>query len=170
MNIALIGFRGAGKTTVAMLLAKKLNRKLISTDSEIAKRMKLSIDKIVKKYGWEKFRDAESDVIERICDFDDCVFDTGGGVIVRNENIVNLKRSALVILLTADLKSFTERIKESEERPPLTDLGSLKEIKKVMQERDERYKKASDYTIDTSRLTPEEVCDLISHYVEMELK
>ena len=170
MNIALIGFRGTGKTTVAKLLSKKLDKKLISTDEEIVKKTKLSIPKFVKKYGWDKFREIESDVIENISNFDECVFDTGGGIVMRNENIINLKRNALIVLLAADIKTITNRIKDSKKRPPLTKKNYFDEIKEVIEERELRYKKAADYTIDTSRLSPEETCDLIMHYVQMELQ
>lgn len=170
MNIALIGFRGTGKTTIAKLLAKELDKKFISTDDEIVKKTKMSIQNFVKKYGWEKFREIESDVIENISDLDECVFDTGVGIVMRNENIINLKKNALVILLTADVKTITSRVKSSRESPALTKKDSLEEVKDVFMEIESRYKKAADYTIDTSRLTPEEVCNLIVHYVQMELQ
>lgn len=171
MNIALIGLRGTGKTTIAKLLAKKLDKKFISTDEKIVKKTKMQIAKFVKKYGWEKFREVESDVIEYVSDFDECVFDTGGGIVMRNENVINLKKNALIVLLTADIKTMTSRLKNSKERPALTKKGNfIEEIKDVLQEREARYKRAADYTIDTSRLKPEEACDLIMHYVQMELQ
>ena len=171
MNIALIGFRGAGKTTIAKLLSKNLDKKLVSTDEEIEKKTKMPIGKFVKKYGWDKFREVESDVIEYISDFDDCIFDTGGGIVMRNENVINLKKNALIVLLTADIKTITSRLRSGKERPALTKKGDyLNEIKDVLQEREERYKNAADYTIDTSRLKPEEACNLIMHYVQMELQ
>jgi len=169
MNIALIGFRGTGKTTICRLLANKLDRKLISTDEETEKRTKMSIAHLVKKYGWERFREIEADVIESISDFDDCVFYTGGGIIMRNENIINLKKNTLVVLLTADVKTITNRLK-NKKRPALTKSNYLDEIKDVLKEREEMYRKAADYTIDTSRLAPEEACDLIMHYVQMEMQ
>jgi len=170
VNIALIGFRGTGKTAIAKLLAKKLDKKLVSTDDEIVKKTKMSIAKFVQKYGWDRFRDIEIDVIEKISDFDECVFDAGGGIVMRNENIINLKRSALIILLTADIKTIKNRIKGGKERPALTKSSYLDEIKNILRERESRYKKAADYTIDTSRLSPEEACDLITHYIQMELQ
>ena len=169
MNIALIGFRGTGKTTISKLLAKKMDKKVVSTDEELKKKTKMSIESFVKEYGWDKFRDIESEVIEFICDFDDCVFDTGGGIVMRNENIVNLRKSALIVLLTADIKTITSRLKKSEERPALTRGNCIDEVKDVLQEREDRYKKAADYIIDTSKLSPEGACDLIMHFAQMEL-
>ena len=170
MNIALIGFRGTGKTTIARLLAARLDKKLVSTDEEIVKKTKMPIAKFVKNYGWGRFREVESDVIEYISDFDECIFDTGGGIVARNENIINLKKNALIVLLTADINTIKGRIKNSK-RPPLTGKGNhIDEVKDVLQEREARYKKAADYVIDTSRLTAEEACGLIMHYIQMELQ
>ena len=170
MNIALIGYRGTGKTTVSILLARNLNKKIISSDEEIEKRTKMSVTNFVKKYGWNQFREIESEVIEDISSLDECVFDTGGGIVMRNENIINLKKSSLIILLTADIKTITNRIKNSNVRPALTKSNSIDEIKDTLQEREERYKKAADYAIDTSMLSPEDACNLITHYVNMELQ
>ena len=169
MNIAVIGFRGTGKTTICRLLAKNLDKKLISTDDEISKKTKMPIAGFVKKYGWEKFRDMESEVIESISELDECVFDTGGGIVVRNENVVNIKKNALVILLTADVKTIAERIKGSKGRPALTKSNYLDEIEEVLKEREDKYKKSADYTIDTSMLSPEEACGLITIYIQMEV-
>jgi len=169
MNIAVIGFRGTGKSTISRLLSRRFDKKLISTDEEIEKKARMGIDKYVKKFGWERFREIETEVVEYISDFDECVFDTGGGIVMRNENIINLKKGSLIVLLTADIKTLTERLKKSK-RPALTKKDYLEEIKDVLQEREQRYKNAADYTIDTSRLNPEEACDLIAHYVQMELQ
>lgn len=168
MNIALIGLMGTGKTTVAKLLAKRLDKKLISTDDEIAKKVKTSLSKFVQKHGLEKFHEIESEIIENASDLDECVFDTGRGIAMRNENIVNLKRNALTVLLTTDAKTALSRLKGS--RLPSVKKGDVHGVKDILQEHESRYKNAADYAIDTSRLSPEEVCDLIIHYLQLELK
>lgn len=167
MNIALIGYRGVGKTTICKLLARHLDKNVISIDEEIEKRTKLSADRLIKKYGEEKFRDIESDVVESISDFDECVFDTSNSVMLRNENIINLKKSSLIILLIADTKTLIGRIKNSR-IPHTLKISCINELKDFMHEH--RYKRAADYIIDTSNLSPEEVCSLISHFIQMELQ
>lgn len=161
MNISLIGFSGTGKTAVSRLLAERLDKKLVSTDDEVTKRAKLSVDNYVKKHGWDKFREAESSVIEEVSDLDECIFDAGSGVVLRNDNIVNLKKNGLVVLLTADVNVAANRLKR---------LEKLEDTKFILRECEEKHKRAADYTIDTSNLSPEEACDLIVHYVQMELQ
>ncbi|MBI1935124.1 shikimate kinase [Candidatus Woesearchaeota archaeon] len=169
MNIAIMGFRGTGKTAACRLLSQKLDKKLVSTDEEVVKITKMTIPQLVKRHGWEKFRDIESEAIESICDLDDCIIDTGGGAIMRNVNIANLKKNALVVLLTADAKTMSSRIKNSK-KPSFIKSDFLEEIKDVIQEREPKFKRAADYAIDTSVISPEEACDLIIHYVQMEMK
>lgn len=168
MNISIIGFRGAGKTTVCRLLGKNLGRRVICTDDEIEKKTKIGIKDFVKKHGWEKFREVESEVIESIIELDGCIFDTGGGAVLRNENVVNLKKNSIMILLTADPKIIKERIKDTN-RPELTKKNYLDEVDDLLKEREHKYHAAADYTIDNSSLGPEEVCDLIVHYMQTEL-
>lgn len=167
MNIALIGFSGTGKTTVARLLAIKLGKKFISTDEEIVKKAKISILKFMKKYGLEKFLELESEVIENASGLDECVFDTNRRTVIRNENIINLKKNGLIVLLTADIRIIMSRIKKGKSSAKN---NHIDEMKDALQELEFRYKNAADYAIDTSRLSPEEVCDLISYYIQMELR
>ena len=170
MNISLMGFSGTGKTVVSRLLAKKLDKKLVSTNDEIVKRAKLSAERIVKRYGWNKLLEIESEIIESLSDLDECVFDTGSGAILRNENIINLKRNGLIVFLTANQKAIESRIRRGQEKIDFTKRNYIDKVKGVLDECQDKYKKAADYTIDTSGLTPEEVCDLIAHYILMELQ
>ncbi len=155
MNIALIGYRGTGKTTVSKLLADELGYKLLSTDALIVEHANLSIPEIVKKNGWEKFRKYEREVISEIAEFDDCVFDCGGGIVENWENIAALKKnkSTKIVLLEADVNTIAERIQGSD-RPSLTSKNIVNEIEEVLNKRRKLYQKAVDIKIDTSKINP----------------
>jgi len=161
MNIAITGMSGTGKTAISMLLAKRLGRKLISTDEEIEKKTRLSAEKFMKKYGLERFLEMESGIVDGICSFDECIFDAGISIAMRNENITNFKKNGLIVLLTADTKTAMKRSGEK---------WNIELLKGAWPERESRLKKAADYAIDTSDLSPEEACDLIVHYMQMELQ
>ncbi|MBI4452655.1 hypothetical protein HY637_04445 [Candidatus Woesearchaeota archaeon] len=169
MNITITGFSGSEKTTISRLLARQLNKKLISTDEEIIKKTKMTPKKIVMKYGWEKLRESEADVIEIISELDEYVLDAGCGIVLRNENIVNLKKNGIIIFLAADPKTVAARLRRKEEEIDFTKSNYIDKVKGALSEFEERYKKAADYTIDTSSMSPDEACDLITHYVQMEL-
>ena len=162
MNITLIGKEGTGKTTIGRNLAERLKRKFISISNEVNSRLKMAPEKYIKKHGVDKFLEAESEAIEHICAFEDYVFDANETIIMRNENINNLKTNGLVILLTADEKTIKKRMKKTKKE-------SKKLLKLDQSIMDARLKTAADYAINTSSMSPEEVCDIINYYLESEL-
>jgi shikimate kinase len=167
MNVVLIGYRGTGKTTVGKHLAKELGYKFIETDREIIKKAGWSIPEIVKKWGWPYFRDLETEVIREVTQLDKCVLDTGGGVILREENVQLLKKCGVIILLTASISEITRRIKHSTDRPSLTQQKSfVEEIKEVLEARAEKYRTAAEYVIDTSSVGVPEVASEIYSYLK----
>lgn len=117
MNIALIGYRGTGKTVVGDLVAKRLNMNCIAMDARIVEKAGMSIPDIVEKHGWPKFRDMESEVARELAKLDNIVIDTGGGIIERPENIDALQANALIIWLKASVSAIVSRIQEGTERP-----------------------------------------------------
>lgn len=158
MNIVLIGYRGCGKTTVGKLLAAELNWKYISTDDEIIKKAKSTIPEIVKKYDWEKFRDIETEITKKVAKKDRYIIDTGGGIILREQNILALKRNGKFIWLKAGIKTITKRIKHSKDRPSLiAGKTFLQEISDVLKERIPIYKRVADFIITTDNKTPKEI-------------
>lgn len=161
MNLIFLGYRGTGKTTIGKILKEKLKRKLINMDEEIIKKANMQIPEIVSKYGWDYFRDIESEVAEYSGKMDNCIIDAGGGVVIRQKNIENLKKNGKIILLTADAKTIAERIKGDKERPALKGKSSTEEIEEVLKERKERYLNAADYVIDTTKKSPEEAAEEI---------
>jgi shikimate kinase len=150
MNIVLIGYRGTGKSTVGKLLAARLGRELVSTDAEIIKRAKRTIPEIVTQEGWEYFRNLESDVCRELASRDKLVIDTGGGAILRTQNVEALKRNGTVFWLTASVETIEKRIGDDDQRPSLTGAKSfVDEIQDVLRERTPNYQAAADHTIAT---------------------
>ena len=162
MNIVLIGYRGAGKSTVASLLASDLQMPQVCLDEEIVRRAGKRIPEIVADHGWEYFRDLESDVVEAYGKQDGWIIDAGGGVILRKENVRTLRGNGTLIWLTAPPSVLIERIKDDTERPPLKDGKTfLEEVEEVLEERLPLYRFAAHWTIDVSDLTPAEVASRI---------
>lgn len=162
MNIVLIGYRGSGKSTVAQILALKTGMKKISTDAVIEERAGMTINEFVKKNGWSAFRNLEEMVIKEISDMDGIIIDTGGGVILRQSNLDALKKNGTIFFLNAEAKILAERIKSENTRPSLTHgKEPWEEVEDVLKERLPLYKKAADHIIDTGKLPPEKVAEII---------
>ncbi len=162
MNLILIGYRGTGKSTVGKMLAEQLGRELISTDGEIVRRAQCSIPDIVQEKGWDHFRDLESEVCRDLSGKDNLVIDTGGGAILRQQNVEAFKKSGVVFWLTAEVPVIAARIGGDTQRPSLTGKKSfIEEIGEVLQDRSPIYEAAADHVIPTDNRTPEQVAQAI---------
>ncbi|HJS66217.1 MAG TPA: shikimate kinase [Nitrospiraceae bacterium] len=162
MNIVLIGYRGTGKSTVGKLLAMRLGRQFVSTDEEIIKRAKRTIPEIVAQEGWEYFRDLESDVCRELAGRDRLVIDTGGGAILRTQNVEALKKNGILFWLTASVETITKRIGRGNQRPSLTGSKSfIDEIQDVLRERTPKYQAASDHVITTDDQSIKQLVEII---------
>lgn len=150
MNVVLIGYRGTGKSTVGKIVTARLGRTLVSTDAEIVKRVGQSIPEIVVLHGWDYFRDLESQVCQELAGRDGLVIDTGGGVILRSQNVEMLKKTGILFWLTASVDTITKRIGLDTQRPSLTGTKSfVDEIQDILCERTPKYKAAADHVIAT---------------------
>ncbi len=162
MILVLIGYRGTGKSLIGEILANRLQIPCISMDDEIVKRAGMSTPEIVEKYGWQKFRDIESEIALELTARDNVIVDTGGGVIERPENIRALQENACVVWLKASIDTIVSRIQSGTQRPPLTDGKSFtEEVAEVLERRIPRYKMAAQYEIDTDTLPPDQIAETI---------
>jgi shikimate kinase len=162
MNIVLIGYRGTGKSTVGRLLASRLGRALVSTDAEIVKRAQRTIPEIVAQQGWEYFRDLESEICREISSLDQLVIDTGGGSILRAQNVEALKTKGTVFWLTASVETIARRIGGGNQRPSLTGTKSfVDEIQDVLRERTPKYRAAADHIIVTDGRSTNQLMEII---------
>ena len=163
MNLVLIGYRGTGKSTVAQLLAKKLGMAVVSLDREIVREAGRSIPAIVAEHGWPHFRDLESEVTKRVAQQDNIIIDAGGGVILRKQNVEDLRRNGRLFWLRAAAPSIVARIESGTERPALTAGKSFTaEVEEVLRERTPLYDAAADYRIDTDHMTAEQAADEVA--------
>lgn len=101
-NLVLIGMSGCGKSTIGAAVAKRLNKTFVDTDACILEKIKMSIADYFAKYGEAAFRDIEQEVIAELSGQNDLVISTGGGVVVREENIWQLKQNGFVVWLRRD--------------------------------------------------------------------
>lgn len=161
-NIVLIGMRGSGKTTIAKLLAQKLQRDYLELDELIVAKNGMSIPEIVEKHGWNYFRDQESSVVEEVSSRGDTIISTGGGVVMRPQNIEALKKNGVLVFLSASVAVLSDRIGDDPNRPALTKNKSQKaELGEVLQQRKKLYEDAADIIVSTDTLCQEDVADRI---------
>jgi shikimate kinase len=164
MNLVLIGYRGTGKSTVAGLLAKKLAMEVVSLDQEIVRHAGRPIPEIVAAQGWPHFRDIESEITKRFSEHDNIIIDAGGGVILREENVKNLRRNGTLFWLRASVPAIVARIEGGTQRPALTAGKSFtEEVEDVLRERTPLYEAAAHHQIDTDSLSPDQVAAAITH-------
>jgi len=162
MNLILIGYRGTGKSTVGKILAERLGRELVSTDAEIIRRVRLSVPDIVQRFGWDHFRDLESEVCRELAGKDELIIDSGGGAILRQQNVDCLKKNGVLIWLTATVRTIADRIGGDTQRPSLTGTKSFTdEVEEVLRERQPKYKAAANHMIETDGRSVTEVAEAI---------
>jgi len=152
-NIVLVGMPGSGKTTVGKILAEKKKVSLIDTDDEIIKKEKTDIRLIFESKGEEYFRDVESNVIKEVSDMSGMVISTGGGAVLKNLNVENLKKNGIIYFLDRDIAT----IKPTDDRP-LSD--SDNKLKSLYEKRYPIYTGCADHIIRVEK-TPKDVAERI---------
>jgi len=156
MNIILTGFMATGKSSIGKQLANILGKRYIDVDEIIEKREGRSISQIFAREGEEYFRRVESQVIKEFSGVDGYVISTGGGAVLRKENVQQLRKRGVLICLKAKPEVILERTRDNMERPLLQGAGDKREkIKKLLKKRAPFYSQA-DIMIDTSSLSVSE--------------
>lgn len=166
MNIVLIGFRGTGKSCTGKTIACYMKRKFIDADDYLEQKVGKTIKEIFSEGGEERFRQIESKIIEELSLLDNVVIAMGGGAVLKDENVKNMKRNGFVVLLEADIETIHKRLSGDTEgqaqRPYLTNLKQSEEIKYLLEQRKPFYKKAADYGIDTTKLSVNQLAEKVS--------
>lgn len=160
-HIFLIGFMGAGKSTVAGELSRQLDIKQIEMDEYIVQEQGMSINDIFEKYGETYFRELETKLLTGLKDQERVIVSCGGGVAMRSENVEHMKESGTIILLTASPETIFYRVKDSHDRPILNGNMSVEFICGLMEKRREYYEAAADIIIETDGKTAAQISEEI---------
>ncbi|MDP2167852.1 MAG: shikimate kinase [Thermodesulfovibrionales bacterium] len=155
-NIVLTGFMGTGKTEVGRELSRLLGFTLIDADEEIVKSEGMSINEIFARDGEPCFRDIETKTLKEISKRENVIVSTGGGAVLREENMAALRERGIIVWLTASPETILARTSNDSLRPLLQVQDPLKKIRELLEYRMPFYKKA-DILLDTEGKSPLQV-------------
>jgi shikimate kinase len=163
--ISLIGYRGTGKSTVGMRLARRLKWQWIDADNEIERRAGRSIKEIFATDGEPTFRQLEREVIVELLGRHQIVISTGGGAILNPETRNDLQNAGPVVWLAATVETIAARIlgdsTTASRRPKLTAKGGIDEIRELLALREPFYEQCASIKIQTDGLSLSEVVTAI---------
>jgi shikimate kinase len=163
--VALVGYRGTGKSTVGRLVAARLGRPFVDADAALEARLGRSIRSFFESFGEPAFRDREEALLAELTSVPDRVLATGGGVVLREANRDALRRFGFVVWLTADPAVLAARLEADQSsgpgRPALTASGTLGEVAAVLRVRTPLYRAVADAAVATDGRTPAEVADTV---------
>lgn len=157
-HVILIGYMGAGKSTVGIELARKLNREYIDLDTEIVLSEKKQIPDIFEELGEPYFRAAEAQVLRAVKG--EKVISTGGGVLYFQDTGRWMKKNGTVIYLNAPFEELYERIAGDGNRPLVMN-NTAASLEQVFYQRDIVYREAADLIVSVSECSVEYTLDEI---------
>lgn len=161
-NLILIGFMGAGKTTIGKLLAREKGLSFVDTDERITAEQSMSIPDIFERYGEPYFRDLETALLKNMqIDTENSVISVGGGMPVREENRELLRSLGCVIYLSASKQTIMERVKNDGSRPMLNGEDLESRVDTLMKARESLYRQAAHLDIRTDGRNVHQVLQII---------
>lgn len=146
-NIVLTGIMGCGKTSIGIALSYKLKLPVIDMDKEIEKTEGITISEIFEKYGEEYFRTLETNTAKRLSEQSGCIISTGGGVVLKEENMKYLKKNGIVMYIHRMPEDIIKTV-NTENRPLLKD--DAKKLNDIYAARHKLYLKYADVCISNS--------------------
>jgi shikimate kinase len=156
-TIVLIGFMGAGKTSVGRLVARGLGREFVDTDQLVERATGATVGEIFQRDGEEGFRRREVGAIDRAIAVPGRVVAVGGGAVLSADNRTALKQAGLLVYLRATPETLAGRLTGVTDRPLLNSGDRVGRIRDLLVARGPIYETAGDVAIDTDRLGVEQV-------------
>ena len=148
---------GSGKSTIGRLLSEKMGMRFIDTDTYIEQKEGMTISEIFAQKGEEYFRELELKVCKELSGLRATVISTGGGTLLKDANVKELKKSGMVFLLNVSSNTVLQRLKNDTSRPLLQRDDKEKAVKMMLSQRIPLYNRAADYVIDAEE-SPRKVC------------
>ena len=156
-SIVLIGMMGAGKSSVGQCLHGRTGLVLHDTDEIVTSNFGMSIPEIFDEHGEKKFREAETEALRSVRTEDQTIIITGGGIVLRKENVEILKRLGAIVWLDGDEETLFARASRKQNRPLLQTKNPRKTFSQILGSRRPLYANIADIRLDTSVLTDEKV-------------
>ena len=123
-NIVLVGMPGCGKSTIGRKLSEALGRKFYDTDKKILEKVGKTPSEIINESGEKYFRDVETEICRNLASETNAIIATGGGAVLRSENVTYLKNNGIIFFLDRDIKN----IRPTKNRPLSDNYEKLKEV------------------------------------------
>jgi shikimate kinase len=165
-SIVLIGFMGTGKSSTGRALGRKTGLPRFDTDEMVSARFGLPVTEFFARFGEEKFREAETETLRELLNKGPAVIVTGGGIVLRPDNVKLLRELGTLVCLEADEETLFRRISRRATRPLLQTENPRATMVELWRIREPLYREAADVRLDTSRLTHDEVADAILRKIE----
>ena len=165
MKIVLVGYRASGKSTLGQLLAQRLEWPYKDIDRGIEARTNKTLTELYEELGEEPFRRIETEVVEEMCQEDQCVISFGAGSVIKERNQIVAQRDALVVFLDVPVQELGRRIendpRSGDTRPPLS-RGGIEEVEEMLAKREPIYRKCADVVLDGTRAVEELVEEVVA--------
>jgi shikimate kinase len=152
---------GTGKSRVGKVLEQHTGLRRFDTDEIISSTLKMPIEKIFSIHGEEHFRELETETLRSLSAEERAIIVTGGGIVMRSENVDLLKQLGAVVWLDADEATLRTRIHRLSDRPLLRTANPEATLSELRETREPLYRNAADLRVDISQKNPEQIAELI---------
>ena len=167
MNFAFVGMPGSGKSTVGRQLARQLQMRFADSDTEIERRLGVTIRDWFAEQGEESFRNVEAEVIDDLTRRHDTVLATGGGAVIRPENREALHARAKVVYLRSTPEELFRRLRHDTQRPLLQVADPLRRLRELFRDRDPLYRKTAHFVVEAARPSVSSLLGMVLMQLEL---